>query len=133
MVYFSFPVTLLRTGGRHALKGLRKIKAYMKGNERILGDSDFVEVAIQSCQETHEQKYLIKYGGVDFDDVVNRVAEVLEIDQAKVLSAGRQHHRVKARGLICFWASRELGMSMVELSKRYKISQPTASQSCNAR
>ncbi|OEU67630.1 MAG: hypothetical protein BBJ57_10730 [Desulfobacterales bacterium PC51MH44] len=30
----------------------------------------------------------------------------------------------------CFvWASRELGMSMVQLSKRLKISQPTASQS----
>ena len=30
-------------GGWDALKELRKIKAYMKGGERILDDSDFVD------------------------------------------------------------------------------------------
>ncbi len=33
-------------GGWDALKGLRKIKAYMKGDERILGNSDFVETVL---------------------------------------------------------------------------------------
>ncbi len=41
----------------------------------------------------------------------------------------RQPHKVQARSLVCFWASGELGMSMVQLSKRLKIPQPTASQS----
>jgi len=59
------------------------------------------------------------------------VAEVLGINRAEVLSSGRQPHRVQARSLGCFWASRELGMSMVELSKRVKISQPSVSQSAN--
>ena len=39
-----------------------------------------------------------------------------------------QPHKVQARSLVCFWASRELGMSMVQLSKRLNISQPTVSQ-----
>ncbi len=116
-------------GGWHALKGLRKIKAYMKGDERILGDSDFVEAVLESCQQEYEQKYLLKSRGFDFDAVVNRVADALGIDKAEVFSAGRQPHRVEARSSLCFWASRDLGMSMVELSKRLKISQPTASQS----
>ena len=51
------------------------------------------------------------------------------INRAEVLSSGRQPHKVKARSLVCFWVSRELGMSMVQLSKRLKISQPIANQS----
>ena len=34
------------SGGWHALRGLRKAKAYMKGDERILGETDFVEAGI---------------------------------------------------------------------------------------
>jgi len=112
-----------------ALKGLRKIKAYMKGDERILGDSDFVETVLKACQDKFDRKYLLKSGGHDFYTVVDRVAKVLGINRSEVLSSGRQPHKVQARSLLCFWASRELGMSMVQLSKRLKISQPTASQS----
>ena len=118
-------------GGWHALKGLRKIKAYMKGDERILGDSDFVESVLLSCQDEYERTYLLKARGYDFTAVVDRVAAVLRIDKVDILSAGRQPTRVKARSLLCFWASRKLGMSMVDLSKRLKISQSTVSQSAS--
>jgi len=116
-------------GGWDALKGLRKIKAYMKGDERILGDSDFVETVLKACQDEFDRRYLLKSRGYDFDTVVDRVAKVLGMNRAEVLSSGRQPHKVQARSLVCFWASRELGMSMVQLSKRLKISQPTVSQS----
>jgi len=43
-------------------KGLRKIKAYMKGDERILGDSDFVETIVKACQDELDRKYLLKAG-----------------------------------------------------------------------
>jgi len=36
---------------------------------------------------------------------------------------------VKARSLLCYWATRELGMTTIELSKKLKLSQPTISQS----
>ena len=101
----------------------------MKGDERILGDSDFVETVLKECQDEFDRKYLLKSGGHDFYTVVDRVAQVLGMNRAEVLSSGRQPHKVQARSLLCFWASRELGMSMVQLSKRLKISQPTASQS----
>jgi len=116
-------------GGWDALKGLRKIKAYMKGDERILGDSDFVETVLKACQDEFDRKYLLKAKGHNFDTVVDRVAKVLGMNRSEVLSSGRQPHKVKARSLLCFWASRKLGISMVQLSKRLKISPPTVSQS----
>jgi REP-associated tyrosine transposase len=75
-------------GGWNALKGLRKIKAYMKGDERILGDSDFVETVLKASQDEFDRKYLLKAGGYDFDTVVDRVAQVLGINRAEVLSSG---------------------------------------------
>ncbi len=118
-------------GGWHALKDLRRRKAYMKGDERILGDSDFIKNVLQSCRDEYEQKYLLKAKGYTFDTVVARVAEVLGMEKADVLSAGRQPLRVKARRLLCFWASRELGITMVDLAKRLKISPSTVSQSAS--
>ena len=53
-------------GGWHALKELRKRKVYMKGDERILGDSDFIEAVLQSCQDEYEHKYLLKAKGYNF-------------------------------------------------------------------
>jgi putative transposase len=67
----------------------------------------------------------------NFDTVVDRVAKVLGINRAEVLSSGKQPHKVLARSLVCFWASRELGRNTVQLSKRLKISQPKVSQSAN--
>jgi len=54
---------------------------------------------------------------------------VLGINRSEVLSSDRQPHNVQARSLVCFWVSGEFGMSMVQLSKRLKISHPTLSQS----
>ena len=116
-------------GGWDALKGLRRIKAWIKGDERILGDGDFVESVLKSCQDEINRKYELKQKGYDFDAVIDRVAELLGIDRTELLLPGRQPHRVKARSMMCYWASRELGMSMVELAKRLKISEPTVSQS----
>jgi len=118
-------------GGWESLKGFRKIKAYMKGDERILGDSSFVETVLKESQDEFDRRYLLKSKGYDFDTVVDRVSEVLGMSRSEVLSSGRQPNKVKARSLVCFLASRELGMSMVELSKRLRISQPTASQSAS--
>ena len=50
------------------------------------------------------------------------------INRAEVLFSGRQSHKVQVRSLVCLWASMELVMSVVQLSKRLKIFQPTVYQ-----
>jgi len=40
----------------------------------------------------------------------------------EVISMGRQERKVKARSLLCFWASRELGMSHTSLAKKLEMS-----------
>jgi len=121
---------LLRsTGGWSVLKGLRKVGIRVKGDERILGDSNFVENVLKSAEEELEQKYDLKARGYDFDRVAQRVAEVMEIETDQVTAFGKSPQTVKARSLLCFWAHRKLGMTTIEIGRRLNISQPAVSRS----
>jgi len=43
---------------------------------------------------------------------------------SRIFPKGKQQRKVKARSLFCFWAVRELGMSLRELARRSEISSP---------
>ena len=114
-------------GGWAAVKALRKAKALQKGDERILGDGDFVEAVLSGAQETYERKYRMKASGIDVENLAGKVAEILGLEQAKVWDSGKQPQVVQARSLLCYWATSELGISQVWLSKRLGLSQPAVS------
>ena len=120
---------LLRSaGGWVGLKELRKAGLRVKGDERILGDSEFVEKALQAAEEKLEQKYALKVQGYDFERVVQRVAQVLGMEPKEVTALGKSPRTVKARALLCFWAHRKLGMTTVEIAKKLSICQSAASR-----
>ena len=96
-------------GGWTVLKGFRKACIRVKGDERILGDNDFVENVLKSAQEELEQKYDLKAKGYDFDWVTERVAELMSMELEQVTAFGRAPPTVKAGSLLCFWAHRKLG------------------------
>ena len=54
--------------------------------------------------------------------IADRVSEVLGMKPDEVFSKGRQARKVKARSLLCFWASRELGLLHTSLAKRLEMS-----------
>ena len=116
-------------GGWSAIKALRRTGAYQKGDERILGDGDFVKKVLAQAKENFERKYRLKSKGLNFENVQRRVAKLLDLKPEQVLAIGKYKKTVAARSLLCFWATRELGMSQGELSQRLKISQPAVSLS----
>ncbi len=116
-------------GGWSALRALRKGKVHLKGDERILGDSDFVLQVLKTANETLEQKYRLKAEGMDIDKIAQRVAELLDIKISEVWARGKYSKIVKARSMLCFWAVRELGVNMTSLARRLKISPVAVSKS----
>jgi len=114
-------------GGWAKLKALRKMGAYQKGDERILGDGDFVESVLAQAEENLERRFHLKAKGFDFDKVVDRVAELMGLKRTDVLAAGKYNKVITARSLVCFWAVRELGISQMQLALRFGISQPAVS------
>jgi hypothetical protein len=73
-------------GGWSALRGLRREKAYAKGDERILGEGSFVESVLAHVQEAFQSRYELPAQGFDFEKVVERVAEVLGMSREEVLA-----------------------------------------------
>ncbi len=116
-------------GGWSALKTMRQLGFQQKADERILGDGDFVTRVLSEANEQLEAKYRLKASGFDFNGVVKRVAELLEIEPDQVLVSGKSRHAVKARGLVCYWVNNELGLSQIHLAKKFGISQPAVSLS----
>ena len=70
----------------------------------------------------------LKARGYDFDRAVARVAEVMGLATELVTAFGKSPQTVQARALLCFWAHRKLGMSTIEIAKKFKISQPAVSR-----
>jgi REP element-mobilizing transposase RayT len=116
-------------GGWQAFKALDKAAVHLKSDERILGDSDFVEEVLKKAQEKRERQYQLEADGFTIDQVAQRVASILGVKCEQVWEKGKYRQTVKARSLLCYWAVRELGISATELARRIGISQPAISQS----
>jgi putative transposase len=116
-------------GGWHQVKALRRIGIRFKCDERILGDNEFVEQVLREAEDRLERRYALEAKGYDFEQVVERVAQVMNMNASDVLKRSKDAQTVKARSLLCFWANRELGMTTVEISHRLKLSQSAVSRS----
>ena len=90
-------------GGWGALKSLRRMNVHFKRDERILGDSDFVE-RVLGATEKMERRYRLEAMGYDFDTIIERVSRIFKIAVKYILSLGKQPERVTARSVLAYWA-----------------------------
>ena len=112
-------------GGWAALKKIRlNGQDRLKGDERILGDSEFVLSVLEEANEKPERRYELKTRGYDLKDVQMRVTELLCVDGDRIYSKGRRRDQVEARSLFCYLAVRELGYSVTDLARRLDMTQP---------
>jgi REP element-mobilizing transposase RayT len=88
---------LLRSqGGWAAVKALRRSGAYQKGDERILGDSDFVEQVLSQADEQLQQRYRMQAEGYDLDKLVQRVAEIMDMSSEEIMDSAKNRKTVQA-------------------------------------
>jgi REP element-mobilizing transposase RayT len=95
---------------------------HIKSDERILGDSDFVDSVLAQAEEPYTRQCALRRRGYDLEKIAERVAEIYGIKVGEVFARGRQPRRVSARSLFCFWAVRELGNSLASLAVRLGMS-----------
>jgi REP element-mobilizing transposase RayT len=120
---------LIRTaGGWAALKAYRDRNIRITGDERILGESDFVESVLKEQNERLERRYRIRQQKFDFDNAVDRVAQVFDLEPHEILSTVKERLRVEARSVLCFWAVSELEMTGTEVARRLKMSKSGVSR-----
>jgi len=112
-------------GGWEAIKKLRLDgEERVKGDQRILGDSEFVLGVLKEAEEKFERHYEMKRLGYDLNKIEDRVCEIFNLDKKDLFSKSRKKVRADARGLFCFWAVTELGCGQKELAKKLDMTQP---------
>ena len=96
----------------------------LKGDVRVLGDSQFVLSILSQAEDKLNHHYRLKAKGIDLSFAEARVLELLRISRDDLYSRGRQKRSAEAKGLLCFFAVRELGMSQTQLSDLLNMTQP---------
>ncbi len=114
-------------GGWLAVRSLRKAGIFQKSDERILGDGDFVDSVLADAQEAMNRRYLLAAKGVRIEDVVSVVSQLFSMKSKAFIGPCKERRIVKGRALICFWAVRELGMTMTEVAQYLNLAVATVS------
>ena len=115
-------------GGWQKLTSLRQERSHLKSDERILGDSEFVESVLGSADEQIEEMSQCRSEYVEVNDLVQIAAEKIRITPDEIWTGGKQPKRVAARSLLCFWAVRELGRTTTEIGLQLGMSQSAVSR-----
>ena len=120
---------LLRSvGGWFELKEFRDSGIRIKGDERILGSSDFVERVLKQAEEDLEERYRLETFGVDLDSLLVQVAQYYETDPEDLKTASKKATITKARTVLCYLAVRKLKISCANVARTLRISPATVSR-----
>lgn len=108
---------LLRShGGWAGVKFLRETGEYQKGDERILGDGQFVKEVLEKAEERFKEKYSLKVKGYNLNKLIERAAELTQLTPDQVTDGIRDAKRTKARSILCYWATEKLGVTQSHLA-----------------
>ena len=92
---------LLRSvGGWLALKGFRDIGVRIKGDERVLGSSDFVERVLKRADEQLEEKSRLQGRVISLQVLIEQVAHYYKIEPENLVRQQRTTHRGSAPGFL---------------------------------
>ncbi len=100
---------------------------HIKGDERSLGDSDFVTSILAEAKEELDRYYEMKSRGYTLETVEKRIMEIFGVDRDLIYSKRRGKIQAAARSLLCYWVVCELGLTATELAKRLGLTQPAVS------
>lgn len=116
-------------GGWRTLTERRRQGDRLHGDERILGESDFVEAALSTIGERVERRHQLRTRGRDFDWLVQRIAAVAGLRPADLLTSSKNRPSVEHRSILCYWAVRELGLPGTLVAGKIGLTQSAISRS----
>ncbi|MBJ6725339.1 hypothetical protein [Geomesophilobacter sediminis] len=62
------------------MEDARRCNTFLKSDERILGDSDFVEAVLKVANEQMERRAAYKDSQIELEQIAHRVAEIFKVD-----------------------------------------------------
>lgn len=120
---------LLRSvGGWKELKEIRASGERVRGDERILGGSEFVDRVLKESEEEWERRALFRKRGLDLKWLVEKVAGHFGVDSESLKSASKVPTVAKARAVLCYLGVRKMGLTGASIAKKIGISPSAVSR-----
>ena len=110
-------------GGWESVKRLRKSRERWRGDERILGNSDFVLRVLDQAGEQLTERQWREIEGVSLAQLFDMVTKICKVNKAVVRKGKRVSACSRARALFSFWAMKELGSTPTELATYLSVSR----------
>ena len=118
-------------GGWECLKTQRSLGNRIKGDERILGSSDFVQRVLQKADESYEQKSQMAVKGLDLQSLMEMISRYYQIDSEELQTPSKARTVARARALFCYLAVVRLRNSCVQIGRFLNVSPSTVSKAVN--
>ncbi len=113
-------------GGWHNLLELRRMGERCCGDERILGDSDFIERVLAKTKDRFTKKETNLRKGWNLNKLEKYVTEKSGLGINALKSKKRTSEISNARALFTWWAANRLGFNLTEIATFLEISVPAA-------
>ena len=110
-------------GGWETVEKARAEHERKIGDERILGDSAFVEKALRHDCLQVEARTRYARAGWDLDGLTDAVCDWFEVDCDRIVAKGRANNLSIAKAVICYLGAKELGLKSAEIAVRLALSQ----------
>ncbi|MBN1823863.1 MAG: transposase [Endomicrobiales bacterium] len=115
-------------GGWKEVMNLRRSKEKWIADERILGDGDFVEEALRQAEEKIEKREKLKKEGWDINRLVKKVCKMTGVNEKEIKRYSKRSKLSRARSLVAYFGSKELGISGAELARYFGITRSSISE-----
>jgi len=115
-------------GGWQGVEKLKIDREYWRGDERMLGDSDFVDEVLRTAEEELARKERLIKRGWSIDKLISHVCGIFNVEESAVLLKGRRDTKSQAKSAICYLAHQKLGVSGVDIARRLGISNVAVSK-----
>jgi REP element-mobilizing transposase RayT len=114
-------------GGWTAVRAVGRGAARRKGDERILGDSEFVLAVLEASNERLKREEKVRRQGRDLAWLARQVATLSGLTPDEISRPSKRRPLVAARSLFCYWAVRDLGVTATAVAQALGCTQPAVS------
>jgi len=114
-------------GGWSGVLSLRNNNERWQGDERVLGDGNFVESVLKASEESMVRKDSLKRDGWDYDKLLKRVCGLIGVEKEELKKRGKKNKIAYAKALIAYWGKNELGMKGTEIGRFLGVSKQAVS------
>lgn len=118
-------------GGWREVIGMRNAKERWQGDERILGDGEFVSKILKEAEEKIKKVEGLKRAGWDLSKVIEKVTEQLGVEKKDMVRKRRDKKVSDARKIVLYVGNKALQISGRELGEYFCVSRQAITRAVN--